>query len=355
MAKKNKIILFYQIFSDMKNNINTLIKDLYEHKDNLEEYTQYKSTVLKSKFPDLKKLGILEKTDVWKITDIGKKLLELYEKKDEESMKIMIGNIIGTYNYNGFRPYAVFAKFLYIKYGVNNKMDSNEIAEYLSLPVNEAIYFINNQEKSRYSGGIITKQEAKRPLSYAFNMLENAGLIMKVGSSLKLTYNVKNFLEIFFQDIDIIPKSKHEKCYSKYRIVSRGSNQRAFRAELIKAYRGRCAITGKTFTMKGNNLLEAAHIIPVSLGGSYDVTNGILMTPDLHQIFDAGAITFDDQYNIEIFKEVTSKDYLPESLKINYLPEEKEKYPSVISIQYHRKHIFGVGIKRSRKAIKIRG
>ena len=83
--RKNKIILFYHIFSDMKNNINTLIKDLYEHKNDLELYTNFLPTVLKSKFPDLKKLGILEKTDKWRITDRGNKLLEIFESKNKKA------------------------------------------------------------------------------------------------------------------------------------------------------------------------------------------------------------------------------------------------------------------------------
>ena len=53
--KKNKIVLFYQIFSDMKNNIDTLVKDLFENQNNLEAYAKSLPTVLKSKFPDLKK------------------------------------------------------------------------------------------------------------------------------------------------------------------------------------------------------------------------------------------------------------------------------------------------------------
>ena len=56
--RKNEIKYFYQILSDIKNNIDTLIKELYENQNNLEFYAKSKPVILKSKYPDLKKLNI---------------------------------------------------------------------------------------------------------------------------------------------------------------------------------------------------------------------------------------------------------------------------------------------------------
>lgn len=351
MAKKrkNNINSFYHIFSDMKNNINTLIKDLYENKNDLESYTRYKPTVLKSKYPDLKKLGILVKKNKWEITDVGNKLLEIYESNDNEELQKLIASILGTYNYNGFRPYAVFIKFLYLKYSTDKYLDRQEIIKYLSLPINEVIYFINNKKNSQFqdiNSPILI--EAKRPLSYAFNHLINAGLIMKEGENLKLSENVTDFLDIFFSDLDSIPKTKKEIIYKGYRIIGRGIDQVTFRNELLGVYNGKCALTGKVLRMNNNNLLEAAHIIPVSHGGSYDVTNGILMTSDLHKAFDIGAFTINEEFNILVHPSVYEENYLPESKKINYLPIQKNNYPSLLSIKYHRDYIYGIGVLNSK-------
>lgn len=53
------------------------------------------------------------------------------------------------------------------------------------------------------------------------------------------------------------------------------SGQPKFRAELLAAHRGRCAITGCDV----EGVLEAAHIHPYRWDLSYEVTNGILLAP----------------------------------------------------------------------------
>ncbi len=350
---KNKIDFFYQILSDMKNNIDTLVKDLHKNQNDLESFAKSLPTVLKSKYPDLKKLGILEKTDKWKITELGKELLQIYEEKDNEKYKELIASIIGTYNYVGFRPYAVLVKFLYLKYGVNKPLQRDEIVKYFSLPISEAIYFMNTQKKPPFHK--ISRErlvEAPRPYSYTINHLKNAGLVIKENNEFMLSENVEDFINLFFSEIDLrAPKSKIIAKRTTYRVVSRGADQVNFREELLEIYNQRCALTHKIFKINDNNLLEAAHIIPVSHGGSYESTNGILMTPNLHKAFDCGGITFDDQYNIIVHKNVYEENYLPKMKKINYLP--KMNHPSLMSIRYHRKYIFGFGVLNSRNSEKV--
>jgi len=344
--KKNQIKYFYQILSDIKNNIDTLVKELYENKDNLEAFALSKPVILKSKYPDLKKLNIIKKEAYkWELTETGKELLDIYENGDKDEYRKIIASIIGTYNYHGFRPYAVFCKFLYIKFGTENYFNRNEIMKFLSLPINEAMYFINNKKESNFNKiASDVMIEAPRPYSYGINYLKNAGLVREDEQGTKFNSDVKEFLEIFFSEIDLAPKYKKEVSRHNYRIMSRGKDQVTFRNELLEVYEGRCALSGKFFKVGTNNLLEAAHIIPVSQGGSYEINNGILMTPDLHEAFDIGAFTFDDEYNLIIYPEVQEKDYLPNSKRINYLPKNKEFYPSLVSINYHREYIYGVGV-----------
>ena len=64
-------------------------------------------------------------------------------------------------------------------------------------------------------------------------------------------------------------------------IVAR-RGQRAFRAALLTAYEGRCAVTGTD----AEGVLEAAHIQPYRGDDSNVVTNGLLLRADIHTLLD---------------------------------------------------------------------
>ncbi len=73
--------------------------------------------------------------------------------------------------------------------------------------------------------------------------------------------------------------------------VVRRPGQAAFREALLKAYGGRCAVTGCDFT----GTLEAAHITP-HLGAHTDhVENGLLLRTDIHRLFDSRLLTVDSK------------------------------------------------------------
>ena len=64
--------------------------------------------------------------------------------------------------------------------------------------------------------------------------------------------------------------------------IARRQGQPAFRARLLAAYGGRCAITGCDVP----DALEAAHIRPYRGPASNTVNNGILLRADLHTLLD---------------------------------------------------------------------
>ena len=64
--------------------------------------------------------------------------------------------------------------------------------------------------------------------------------------------------------------------------------QAIFRAKLMQAYGGRCAITGCNVPAA----LEAAHIIPFCGPESDRVSNGLLLRLDLHALFDACLMSY---------------------------------------------------------------
>jgi putative restriction endonuclease len=71
-------------------------------------------------------------------------------------------------------------------------------------------------------------------------------------------------------------------------IVSR-RGQPGFRAALLEAYRGRCAVTG----FDAAAALEGAHLRPYRGPESNTVTNGLLLRADIHTLFDLGLLAPD--------------------------------------------------------------
>lgn len=65
--------------------------------------------------------------------------------------------------------------------------------------------------------------------------------------------------------------------------------QPTFRARLIELQKGKCAVT----RIDCLEVLEAAHILPYSVGGTNDPSNGLLLRSDIHNLFDLGLIAVD--------------------------------------------------------------
>lgn len=86
--------------------------------------------------------------------------------------------------------------------------------------------------------------------------------------------------------------------------LQKRQGQRKFREDLIKVYKGRCAMTG--CRVKG--VLEAAHIKPYHLSKENNSENGILLRADLHTLFDLNLIVVHPQT-----KQIKIKESLQES------------------------------------------
>jgi HNH endonuclease len=75
------------------------------------------------------------------------------------------------------------------------------------------------------------------------------------------------------------------------RAITDRRGQTEFRAKLLVAYGGRCAIT----QCDAEPALEAAHILGYAETGSQAVTNGLLLRADIHTLFDTGHIRIDPE------------------------------------------------------------
>lgn len=76
--------------------------------------------------------------------------------------------------------------------------------------------------------------------------------------------------------------------------------QGGFRVMVLDEYSRRCAITGE----KTLPVLEAAHIKPYSENGPHKVSNGVLIRPDLHTLFDSGYLTLTKEFNVEVSRRI---------------------------------------------------
>jgi len=75
----------------------------------------------------------------------------------------------------------------------------------------------------------------------------------------------------------------------KQAVARRG--QPKFRSKLMKAYSGRCAVTG----YEAEAALEAAHLRPYRGPESNTVSNGLLLRADIHTLLDLGLVAFNPQ------------------------------------------------------------
>ncbi|GAB0153546.1 HNH endonuclease [Marinobacterium sp. BA1] len=81
--------------------------------------------------------------------------------------------------------------------------------------------------------------------------------------------------------------------------------QAKFRAQLIEAYRGYCAITGCD-TIPA---LEAAHITPYKGDDSNATANGLLLRADIHTLWDLGMIAVDPDTGTVVIAEELRGSY----------------------------------------------
>ena len=114
------------------------------------------------------------------------------------------------------------------------------------------------------------------------------------------------------------------------RTIVERRGQPLFRAELIQAYDGRCAVTGCTAV----EALEAAHIVPYLGEQTNVVTNGILLRADIHTLFDLGLISIDARSMfVVIHEKLMHTEYAELAGKRLSLPRNPEKRPSLMALK----------------------
>ena len=107
--------------------------------------------------------------------------------------------------------------------------------------------------------------------------------------------------------------------------------QEEFRSELLRAYSGRCAISGCTDV----EVLEAAHITPHSETQDYSVFNGLLLRADLHTLFDLRLVSIDPRTARVVVSRRLGAMYQPLNGSVAKLPVDVGYLPNASSLLRH--------------------
>lgn len=125
------------------------------------------------------------------------------------------------------------------------------------------------------------------------------------------------------------------------RAVVTRAGQGTFRVRLIRAYEGRCAVTGE----RSIPALDAAHIQPYVRPASNHLQNGLLLRADLHRLYDAGYLTVTPDLRVEVSPRLRDEF---ENGRIYYalagqritVPLESSAQPSRAALAWHASHVF---------------
>ena len=114
-----------------------------------------------------------------------------------------------------------------------------------------------------------------------------------------------------------------------------------FKKLVPKVYDFTCAISGmKVIASDGSSLVEACHIVPISIAGDDKVTNGIALCPTLHTAFDRGMIGIDDRLRVLVSPALAENVSSPYNLHQFHgqalrLPFGEMHYPKREAFRWH--------------------
>ncbi|MBI3945982.1 MAG: HNH endonuclease [Armatimonadetes bacterium] len=118
-------------------------------------------------------------------------------------------------------------------------------------------------------------------------------------------------------------------------VIVQRRGQPTFREQLIKAYGGRCAVTGCDV----EESLEAAHIVPYQGSDTNIVSNGLLLRADVHTLFDLGLLGVDvETMTIVLAAHLVGSAYGALAGAQLRLPDNPALRPSRKALQWHRAH-----------------
>jgi hypothetical protein len=138
--------------------------------------------------------------------------------------------------------------------------------------------------------------------------------------------------EIAAKEGEFDPSSEGEGREKTMAAICRRQGQPEFRNKLIRAYSGRCAVTG----WNAVQTLEAAHILQYDGPKTNHPANGLLLRADIHSLFDLGLIAIDSSLKILLAPALKDTQYAQYEGKQIIEPVETNLKPSLAALKKHR-------------------
>ena len=130
------------------------------------------------------------------------------------------------------------------------------------------------------------------PADFKKNVVQGKGYDLSVGTGRELWQEVQKRLE----GVGANAIGELRSVYGDPVLVRQRLGQGTFRLVVTDVYEKRCAVTGE----KVLPVLQAAHIQPVSEGGTHRIDNGLLLRSDVHTLFDRGYVTVTPRLQVRV-------------------------------------------------------
>jgi len=116
------------------------------------------------------------------------------------------------------------------------------------------------------------------------------------------------------------------------RQIAQRRGQSKFRRSLLKAYKGKCAISQTAVEA----VLEAAHITPYLGDETNHISNGLLLRADLHTLFDLNLVKIDPKsLRVKISPSLEATPYWNYNNRKILLPNKATDQPSTLALGEH--------------------
>jgi putative restriction endonuclease len=127
--------------------------------------------------------------------------------------------------------------------------------------------------------------------------------------------------------------------------VKRVARSVLFRRVVVSQYGGCCAATRQRFVdPSGSFEVEAAHIVPVELGGSDDPRNGMALSRDFHWAFDKGLFTIASDRRIVVSDWAIGRAGMESLAAIHNQPlneaSNHQLRANADALEWHRRNVF---------------
>ena len=230
---------------------------------------------------------------------------------------------------------------------------------------NEGFWFLKTKSGLPFDSYIRSVQTLSDRLDYGyfaeglFNLLAYEYARLHLKNSLLNQYftetkaeflQVKNAGRSYLNDLETYLLNEKEVSYESLQPTddeeTRFVRGGLFKKLVPKVYDFTCAISGmKVIAVDGSSLVEACHIVPISISGDDKVTNGIALCPNLHTAFDRGMIGVDERLHVVISPSLADDVSSPYNLeqfqgKPLRLPFGEMHYPKMESFRWHMRERF---------------